>query len=352
MKKIIAVLLSVLLVLSVGMLFVSADVSDDDVIVSVSIFDKEGKIAVAVEPVAVIDIDGDNALTINDALYAAHEQFYEGGAAAGYATEMTKWGLSLMKLWGEANGGSYGYLVNNTFAWSLTDPVSRGDYVAAFVYTDTEEYSDQYSYFEYESMEVIHTSTGDFTLMKKFYDEDGNEVSLPVEGAELTVDGEPTGVFTDADGNASYTFTTKGDYLVSAVAEDQLIIPPVCMVRVHTSGETPDQSIDTDVPTDGAGDDTTVHATKDEATKDSPSNIDTADNGSSNGGTSNGGATDDTATKDGAAKVDSSSASAAAGTTPKTSDVTNLILWIVIAAVCFAGIVGAVVFYKKRYGKK
>ncbi|MBQ9247970.1 MAG: hypothetical protein IJ171_05220, partial [Ruminococcus sp.] len=145
MKKIVALILSVLLVLSVSMLFVSAEEAKNSVDVHVTIIDEKSAFAVAYKTVTVTDIDNDKALTVNDALYAAHEQFYEGGAAACFATETSQWGLSLKKLWGVANGGSYGYLVNNAFAWSMTDPVKADDYVVAFIYTDTKNFSDVYT---------------------------------------------------------------------------------------------------------------------------------------------------------------------------------------------------------------
>lgn len=341
MKKIIAVLCSVLLVLSVGMLFVSADAADenDDFIVYVSIFDKDGKIALASDEVTVTDIDGDEVMTINDVLYAAHEQYYDGGAAAGYETAMTKWGLSLMKLWGTANGGSYGYLVNNKFAWSMTDTVEEFDYVAAYIYTDTKDYSDEYTYFQSPMLDQIGDPTVEFTLMKEVFDEDNNEVALPVAGAELVVDDQFTGVYTDAEGKASYTFSVKGEYLVSAVSTDENIVAPVCKVNIVFSGQdsTPDQPD----PTNGEVVDPTetliptkAKATGDESTRDQ----------FSNGGSTNDSSTNDQSGKDGGAS--------ASGSTPTTNDVTNLILWIVIAAVCLAGIVSAIVVYKKRYGKK
>ena len=56
----------------------------------------------AMEKITVADNDGDGALTINDALYAAHEKAFTGGAAAGYASVQSDWGLSLSKLWGIA----------------------------------------------------------------------------------------------------------------------------------------------------------------------------------------------------------------------------------------------------------
>ena len=332
MKKIIAVLLSVLLVLSVGILFVSAD-ETEAIDVHVTIVDEKSQFALAYETVTVTDIDGDSALTINDALYAAHEQFYDGGAKAGYATETTKWGLSLMKLWGVANGGSYGYLVNNAFAWSMTDPVQADDYIAAYIYTDTEDFSDVYTYFEPQYVEQEGTTAyAEFTLMKTGFDKEGVPFTEPVAGAEITVDGEPNGMVTNAEGKVSFGMGTSNpagfEKIISAQVDGMTIVPPICILKATGIGEaTPDQPVPTVDATVIVPEDTTVPsateapATVDESTKDS--------------------ATADQSTKD-----------SASSSTPQTNDVTNLILWIVIAAVCLAGIIGAIIFYKKRYGKK
>lgn len=341
MKKIIALVLSVLLVLSVSMLFVSADEAKNGIDVHVTIIDEKSEFAVAYKTVTVTDIDGDNTLTVNDALYAAHEQFYEGGAAAGYGTETTKWGLSMTKLWGVANGGSYGYLVNNAFAWSMTDPVKADDYVVAFIYTDTKNFSDVYTYFETQYIEEKSTTIGvELTMMKTGFDAEGKPYTEPVSGAEITLDGKANKVVTDAEGKASFLYGKADpngfEKLVSAEVKDMRIVPPICILKSTGDGqatsdeETPAADGEVIEPTDVPADNvsaateaaTVAPATGDESTKDS--------------------STKDTATKD----------SASSGTTPKTGDVTNLILWIMIAAVSFAGIIGAVVFYKKRYGKK
>ena len=334
MKKIIAVLLSVLLVLSVGMLFVSADDATNSVDVHVTIVDEKSEFAVAYETVTVTDIDNDEALTVNDALYAAHEQFYDGGAAAGYATETTKWGLSLMKLWGVANGGSYGYLVNNAFAWSLTDAVKADDYIVAFIYTDTKDFSDTYTYFDKQLIEGEDGFAAvELTLSKTGFDGEGMPFVAPVAGAEITLDGEKTSYVTDENGKVEFTANAPQGFeaVLSAEVKDLVIVPPICLLKATGSDSTPDQADGTEAPTVVADvediDDTTITdndapSTGDESTKDSSTN--------------------DSATKD----------SAASGSTPQTGDVSNLILWIVIAAVCLAGIIGAAVFYKKRYGKK
>ncbi len=319
MKKIIALFMALTLVLSVSVLFASAEGEGTNIYVTIA--DKDGKLALAYESVSVTDIDGDETLTVNDVLYAAHEQFYEGGAAAGYATETTKWGLSLMKLWGTANGGSYGYTINDTFAWSMTDPVQENDYVAAFIYTDTEYFSDTYSFFDVKTTELSESGELTLTLSMNGYEDDGtgNWVSAvkPVADAELTVDGEPTGVVTDADGKATINFEKNGKFLVSATSTDLLLVPPVCLVTVSCFNEsTPDEAEPTEAATVAPPTTpTTAPATKGPATKDS-------------------------ATKD------SSSG------TPATGDATMLWLWIVIAAVCLCGIITSIVFYKKKYAKK
>lgn len=341
MKKMIALVLSVLLVLSVSMLFVSAEEAKDSVDVHVTIIDEKSEFAVAYKTVTVTDIDKDGALTVNDTLYAAHEQYYKGGAAAGYATENTKWGLSLTKLWGVANGGSYGYLVNNAFAWNMTDPVKADDYVVAFIYTDTKDFSDVYTYFEPQYIEEESTTIAvELTMMKTGFDAEGKPYTEPVSGAEITIDGSPSKAVTNAEGKAGfyYGYGDPNGYerVISAEVKDMRIVPPICILKSIGKGKaTSDEKTPaadgeviepTVVPADNVSDATeaatVAPATKDESTKDS--------------------ATKDTATKD----------SASSGTTPKTSDVTNLILWIVIAAVCLAGIIGVAVFYKKRYGKK
>lgn len=342
MKKIIAVLLSVLLVLSVGMLFVSAD-ETEAIDVHVTIVDEKSQFALAYETVTVTDIDGDSALTINDALYAAHEQFYDGGAEAGYATETTKWGLSLMKLWGVANGGSYGYLVNNSFAWSMTDPVQADDYIAAFIYTDTEDFSDVYTYFEPQYAEGETSVEVELKLMKTGFDEQGTPFVEPVADAQLLVNGEPDGKRTDSEGKAYVGFGSTGEWniLISATVADERIVPPVCIINIKGNGEaTPDQPDPTEAATSADDKSGAPTATKDESEKREFVNDGSASDES----------TADQSTNDSAAPKAEAAPKGSAN--PQTGDVTNLILWIVIAAVCLAGIVGVVVFYKKRYGKK
>ncbi|MCR5824765.1 MAG: hypothetical protein K6G60_10080 [Lachnospiraceae bacterium] len=199
-----------------------------DVVVYVSIVN--GDIKLAQHAVTVKDIDNDGALTINDALYLAHEAKFNGGAAAGYGSAQSQWGLSLTKLWGVENGGSYGYYVNNASAMGLTDPVKNGDYVNAFVYTDTVAFSDSYAFF---NENVVTGNTGKeikLTLSAAGYDANWNPVTLPVANATITVDGVKTNYKTDADGKVTIKVASTGRHIVSAVSDSANLVPPVLVV--------------------------------------------------------------------------------------------------------------------------
>lgn len=206
---------------------VSADDNDTYVYVTIS----DGALEVAAKPVSVYDVDSDGALTINDALYCAHEAFYEGGADAGYASAQSDWGLSLSKLWGIENGGSYGYYVNNTSAMSLADPVKSGDYVNAFVYTDTAAFSDKYCFFDTAYVSGVEGGDITLTLSGAGYDENWNPVTSPLSGAIITVDGADTDCVTDENGNTTITLDA-GAHVISARSAEMSLVPPVCTAEI------------------------------------------------------------------------------------------------------------------------
>jgi len=230
MKKITATLLAMVLVL--GLFSFSAFAADASAQVYVTIALDDGNLAVAQEAVTVTDIDNDKKLTINDALYCVHEAFYPGGAAQGYKTELTQWGLGIKKLWNVSNGGSYGYYVNNTSAWSLTDTISAGDYINAFVYKDAQGFSDSYSYFSAQTVEATAYEPFEITLYRLTYDANWNTVEAPVAGAVIIVDGKTTDFVTDADGKATITLTKAGNHVLSAVSDSIVIVSPVCKADV------------------------------------------------------------------------------------------------------------------------
>lgn len=226
MKKLLTMAL-MLVICSYG-ITVEAD-TQDPVKVYVTIADENGKLAMTQEEITVTDVDNDGALTINDALYLAHEAKYEGGAPAGYESAVSEYGLSLNKLWGTA--GAVGYYVNNASAWSLADTVKEGDYVTAFVYTDATTWSDAYCYFDVNTVSAKEGAQITLTLSKAGFDADYNPIVLPVEGAAITIDGTASSIKTDAEGKVTITLK-EGKHVISAVSDTEILVPPVCKADI------------------------------------------------------------------------------------------------------------------------
>lgn len=222
---------SLAVMMMMGSLSVNA-FADESVNVYVTISDDKGALTLVQEKITVTDIDGDNAFTINDALYCAHEAKYEGGASAGYAAGQSQFGISLNKLWGVANGGSYGYFLNNKSPLSLSDKIKENDYVKAFVYTDLSSWSDTYSFFDINSKEVKKSEGISLTLMAAGYDASFNPVTLPVQNATIILNGEKTEFKTDSEGKVTVTIDKAGSYIISAISDTQNLVPPVCKVEV------------------------------------------------------------------------------------------------------------------------
>lgn len=233
-KKILAMVTAVMLLVSSLGLTAFAEGTNETVSVYVTISDGDGKLALAQEKIEVQDRDGDGKFTIDEALYAAHEAKYAGGAAAGYESGMSSWGLSLKKLWGVANGGLYGYYVNNISSMGLGDTVQEGDSIKAFVYQDPTGYSDKYSYFDKEKLSVNQNEEISLCLTMYTYDSDRNTIQAPVADATITLNGKITDYKTDAEGKVTLKLTEAGTCVISAVSESQILVPPVCIATVNT----------------------------------------------------------------------------------------------------------------------
>lgn len=211
--------------------------------VYVTIADGAGQLALTQEKITVKDNNKDDILTIDEALYAAHEAKYEGGAAAGYASSASEYGISLDKLWGAENGGSYGYCVNNESAMSLGDEVKEGDYINVYAYTDLTTWSDTYSYFDVNVKAIKAGEKAEFTLLANGYDAGWNPLVIPVENAIITINGEKTDYRTDKNGKVAIVLDKEGTYVLSAVSgtDTQILVPAVCELTV-AKAENPTES--------------------------------------------------------------------------------------------------------------
>ena len=226
MKKILSTLLALAMLVSLTAF------AEEAPTVYVSISTDTGALVLAYAPVHLTDADGDGALTICDALMAAHTAYHPDGAEA-FLAEDTEWGKSMYRLWGVENGGSYGYCVNDASAVSLVDPVKAGDHVKAYAFTDLTNFSDTYSYFNAPVAAAAVNTEITLTLSAAGYDEVWNPVTYAVQGAFLIVDGEVyDDVATDTEGQFVLTFPEAGVYTISAVSNDLTLVPPVCIVTV------------------------------------------------------------------------------------------------------------------------
>lgn len=239
-RRIVSMLTVLALVLTMmpAMAFADTDAGTAEVYVTVA---DQGKLVMIQKKVKVEDVDADGALTINDALYAAHETAYAGGAGAGYGSAMSDWGLSITKLWGDTSG-AFGYCVNDVSAWSLADPVADGDFVNAYIYADQVGWSDSYSYFDKKIVNAAAGEKVELTLSYVGYDASWNKVAYPAAGAVIAVDGTETEFITDAEGKVTMTLL-EGTHVISAVSEGVNPVPPVCAANVTAAaddGETED----------------------------------------------------------------------------------------------------------------
>ena len=230
MKKLFSVMLAFLMIMGCMSITSFADESSATVYVSIA---NKGQLVAAQTKVTVIDIDGDNILTVNDALYAVHEAVYPGGAEEGYGYYIHKdYGLSIGKLWGDTSG-NFGYYINNSSCWSHADSVKNGDYLNAFVYSDNKNYSDKYCFFNSYTVTADANSDIELTLIGAGHDANWNPVTLPVANAEITVDGKATGVKTDANGKATIQISGAGEHIISAFSASETLVPPVCTAQIN-----------------------------------------------------------------------------------------------------------------------
>lgn len=258
MKKLISVFVALIMLLSIFSIsaFAEGTSATTDVYVTIS---KAGTLVLSQEKITVTDRNSDGKFDIDEALYCAHEAKYEGGAAAGYGSAYTAYGLSLTELWGDT-GGSFGYYVNNASAWSLADEVKDGDYINAFVYTDTTSWSDKYSFFDKNTATLTAEEEITLTLSAAGYDASYNPITVPVNNAAITLNGEATEYKTDENGKVTVKISKSGTYIVSATSATEILVPPVLTLTVNAkvpASSTPETSVpETSVPETSTPDNT------------------------------------------------------------------------------------------------
>lgn len=219
-----------------GLTAVTASAADT-ITVDVTI-SNAGTLTVPAQSVTVTDRNGDGKFDLDEALYAAHEAYYEGGAAAGYRSAESDYGLSMEKLWG-ADSGAFGYYLNDQFAMSLLDEVKAGDRVAAFVYSDAVSWSDSYCYFDQTNMQDAKQGDEVSLKLSKFtFGADGSASAVPASGAYITIDGKKTAYQTDENGAVRVRLDQAGEQIISAVSDQDVLVPTALRVTVAAADTT------------------------------------------------------------------------------------------------------------------
>lgn len=206
----------------------------DTITVNVTI-SNAGTLTVPAKPVQVRDRNEDGKFDLDEALYAVHETYFEGGAEAGYLSKQSDYGLSLYQLWG-VDDGVFGYYVNHQFAMNLSETVEEGDSVAAFVYADSQTWSDSYCYFDQTDMQDVKQGEEVSLMLHKFsFGADGSTAIVPVSDAVITVDGEKTAYQTDENGAVKVKLDKIGEQIISAVSDTEILVPTVLRVTVSAA---------------------------------------------------------------------------------------------------------------------
>ena len=202
---------------------------DSSVTVYVTISNK-GNMVLPGCAVNVDDYNGNGYTDIDDALYYAHLDNYPEGAS-GYLSEVGYYGLSIKTLWGDI-GPMFGYYVNDQSAWSLEDTVCAGDSVYAFIYSDQ---TDKYCFFDKSQAGIGCGSELILKVSYSGYDEYWSPVTSALAGAELTIDGKATNLFSNDSGEIRVTFREVGKYTLSIIPPEGMnLTPPCCIVKVNT----------------------------------------------------------------------------------------------------------------------
>ena len=165
--------------------------------------------------VDVEDTNNDGAYSYDEALTALHNEFYKGGAEAGYAVSNGY----VNKIWGVETSNCSFFTNNEAISTGVTaSEVKDGDKLYAAILSDSEAYSDVYTTFNTDYVEAYTGVETELTLTGYPAMSGGDYTAI--EGAEIGIfkDGkfESLDLTTDENGKVKVTFEEEGVYLVTA----------------------------------------------------------------------------------------------------------------------------------------
>lgn len=193
-------------------------------------------------PVTVA-VDESGLATVDAVLTAFHEKYYPGG----YETTETSFGLSVSKLWGVENGGSYLFAIDKIMCNSGVgyDYIGDGQTLTAIVMKDLVYWSDIYAFFDKNTATAKVGEEIELTLAYDAvtYDADWNptHVATPIAGADVFAAGAEETVLatTDAEGKAVVAFDEEGTYMITAAGAVPMQVQDWSQGGIYVDAEAP-----------------------------------------------------------------------------------------------------------------
>ncbi len=234
-KRLLSLLLALTMALSLAT--TGAWAADQDSIQVTVTIANQGAIAVgknntlmARVPVTVTDRNGDGEIKYDDAMIAVHKAYCEQGEA-GFAMD----GSMCSMLWGVETKNLCFYRNNEQTVYIDGQSITANDNLVAFPYMDTTGFTDQYGFFNQETVSAKTDEAVTLNLQGQGY-KSWVMTTEPVVGAELEVyrngQFQKLNVVTDDKGDATFSFNKTGTYVVSAKKAGAYLVPPVCIVTV------------------------------------------------------------------------------------------------------------------------
>ena len=181
-------------------------------------------------PASLLAVKVPAGSTVEAAVIAAHAKYCPAGAE-GFQMAESDWGLSMVLIWGSADGVG-GYYVNGVMPMDNVRNVTanNGDVIELVLYR--EDWSDSYARFNTWYAEVTPGVPLTLSLTHEAFDENWNPAPEALTGAKVkTLDGKELGV-TDAEGKITLFFDAPGSCIVTAETADLAITAPCCYVSV------------------------------------------------------------------------------------------------------------------------
>ena len=190
-----------------------------------------------------VTLSGGGRYNLDDCFIELHNTYHPLGDAA-YSSSISDWGFGIDKLWNDTSY-NFGYQVNagSESVMGLEHLLKAGDHIDVCIYKNL--YPDTEAFAHFNAQKINVAKGREFTLTLTYasgYDEYWNSVYSPCDGADILVDGVPTELVTDANGQVALSFENAGTYIVSAKKNKMLkeetvpaITAPVCIVNVLES---------------------------------------------------------------------------------------------------------------------